>query len=121
MPRTLPPVWADRQSLFQVLLNLVRNSRRALEQASGERALRIHVEHTPARVEVYVADTGPGVARPEILFRPFQPQASATGLGLYLSRALMRSFGGELRYLPTASGATFVAELALASAKETSR
>ena len=34
------------------------------------------------------------------LFRPFQQQAQATGLGLYLSRAFMRSFRGDLRYEP---------------------
>ncbi len=120
VPRSLPPVWADRQSLLQVLLNLVNNSRRALEGAPGERALLLHVRQKPARVEVHVSDTGPGVTHPQALFRPFQQQASATGLGLYLSRALMRSFGGELRHLPTAAGATFVAELTLASAKELS-
>ncbi len=118
LPRTLPPVWADRQSLLQVLLNLVKNSRRALEAAPGERVLRMHIEQRPARVEVHISDTGPGVARPEILFRPFQQQAGGSGLGLYLSRALMRSFGGELRHLPTAAGATFVAELAPASLKD---
>ena len=61
------------------------------------------------------ADNGGGVAHPEHLFRPFQAGAEATGLGLYLSRAFMRSFGGELRYLPIPDGACFVVSLTPAS------
>ena len=34
LPETLPRVWADRHSLMQVLLNLTKNSERALENAS---------------------------------------------------------------------------------------
>jgi hypothetical protein len=57
------------------------------------------------------------VLHPEHLFRPFQPGAQSTGLGVYLSRALMRSFRGELRYEPEPpsgrgqAGSTFVVEL----------
>ncbi len=98
---SLPAVWADRQSLMQVFLNLVKNSERAME-ASLERTLTLTTSHrtgpSPSRVSIRVRDTGTGVEHPELLFKPFQQQASATGLGLYLSRALMRSFSGELRY-----------------------
>jgi len=43
--------------------------------------------------------------------RPFQDGAHATGLGLYLSRAFVRSFGGELRYKPIFGSACFSVEL----------
>ena len=113
VPRRLPLVWADRQSLLQVLLNLVKNSERALQEIpEGERAITFSVEAEPARVVITVADTGPGVPHPEFLFKPFQQQARASGLGLYLSRALMRSFSGDLHYQP-GPGATFLVELAL--------
>jgi PAS domain S-box-containing protein len=106
----LPPVWADRQSLMQVFLNLAKNSERALlNRARRELTLSAHVEKH--RVTVRVQDTGGGVPHPELLFRPFQQQAKVTGLGLYLSRAFMRSFRGELRYEPEADGSTFVVEL----------
>jgi signal transduction histidine kinase len=70
-----------------------------------------------ARVEeqralVLLRDTGEGVSNPDQLFKPFQQLAKATGLGLYLSRALMRSFGGDLRYQSGGGGATFVIEIA---------
>jgi PAS domain S-box-containing protein len=106
----LPPVWADRQSLMQVFLNLAKNSERALlNRARRELTVSAHVERQ--RVTVRVQDTGGGVSHPDLLFRPFQQQAKVTGLGLYLSRAFMRSFRGELRYEPEAEGSTFVVEL----------
>ncbi|MGD0617396.1 MAG: ATP-binding protein [Bryobacteraceae bacterium] len=106
----LPPVWADRQSLMQVFLNLAKNSERALvNRARRELTVSAHVEKH--RVTVRVQDTGSGVSHPDLLFRPFQQQAKVTGLGLYLSRAFMRSFRGELRYEPEAEGSTFVVEL----------
>ena len=128
----LPLVWADRQSLMQVFLNLVKNSERAME-TSEQRILTIATsladELSPARVRVRVSDTGTGVLHPDLLFKPFQQQASATGLGLYLSRALTRSFSGELRYEPTREepgssplahsiGASFVVELKASSSQE---
>ncbi len=118
VPRTLPAVWADRQSLLQVLLNLLKNSRHALEEPQErERAIALRVQSDGGRVTIAVSDTGPGVLYPEFLFRPFQQQARTTGLGLYLSRALMRSFSGDLHYrqTPPGTGATFVVELLAAS------
>ena len=118
VPRTLPAVWADRQSLLQVLLNLLKNSQHALEEPQErKRAIALRVESGGGRVTIAVSDTGPGVPYPEFLFRPFQQQARTTGLGLYLSRALMRSFSGDLHYRQGApgAGATFVVELLAAS------
>lgn len=106
----LPLVWADRPSLMQVFLNLITNSTRALSRKENRR-LSIVARTEDDEVRVEVSDTGGGVAHPEYLFRPFQAGAEATGLGLYLSRAFMRSFGGELRYVPLAGGACFIVNL----------
>jgi len=107
----LPMVWADRQSLLQVLLNLTRNSERAM---AGEtvRELAITAMRERQRVIIRFRDTGCGVADPDQLFRPFQRQAMHTGLGLYLSRAFMRSFRGDLRYAPEPAGSSFIMDLA---------
>jgi signal transduction histidine kinase len=107
---SLPAVWADRQSLMQVFLNLTRNSERALRDRA-RRVLTVRASAGAARVSVRFQDTGCGVSNPERLFRPFQQQAQATGLGLYLSRAFMRSFRGDLRYEPEPDGSSFVVEL----------
>ena len=63
------------------------------------------------RVIVRFSDSGPGVLCPEAVFQPFQPGAQGTGLGLYISRALIRSYGGELRLEAENSGACFAVEL----------
>jgi len=106
----LPLVWADRTSLMQVFLNLITNSTRALSK-KDRRQLVVTARSEGVQVHVEVSDNGGGVAHPEFLFRPFQAGAEATGLGLYLSRAFMRSFGGELRHVPLANGACFIVDL----------
>jgi PAS domain S-box-containing protein len=112
IPPGLPAVWADPHSLMQVFLNLTKNSERAVEGRSAP-LIRIAAKAFPQRVVISLSDNGDGVADPEQLFRPFQQHAQATGLGLYLSRALMRSFGGDLRHQPApGGGATFLVELA---------
>ena len=116
IPEKLPAVWTDRHSLLQVFLNLAKNSRRALEGADVKRIdISVAMEH--AIVSVRVCDTGPGIAPTEKLFQPLQKGADATGLGLFLSRAFVRSFGGDLRYEPEAQGCCFVIELAVSPAE----
>jgi len=117
----LPVVWADRQSLMQVFLNLTKNSERALLN-QPRRELSVTARVDQQRVVIRFRDTGCGVGEPERLFRPFQHGAQATGLGLYLSRAMTRSFRGDLRYEPEPQGSSFVVELSPAiseSMKET--
>jgi PAS domain S-box-containing protein len=108
----LPTVWADRQSLMQVFLNLVRNAEAAM-RASETRQLTVSASVAARRVTIRIADTGTGVSNPERLFRPFQGQDRSGGLGLFLSRAFMRSFRGDLRHEPTPVGATFVVDLSV--------
>ena len=106
----LPLVWADRPSLMQVFLNLINNSIRALSKRD-DGSLSINAKADGNQVLVEFADNGGGVAHPENLFRPFQDGAESTGLGLYLSRAFLHSFGGDLRYRPLPAGACFIVNL----------
>jgi two-component system, LuxR family, sensor kinase FixL len=106
----LPLVQADHHSLLQVFVNLARNSREALETAE-RRELCISAELESDLVVVRFRDTGPGVAHPEELFKPFQPGAHSFGLGLYISRAILRSHGGGLRYESPPAGCCFAVEL----------
>jgi two-component system sensor kinase FixL len=113
IPEKLPSVWANRHGLLQVLLNLTKNSRRALEGA-GLKRINVSVAVGHGIVSIRVSDTGPGIASSEKLFQPLQKGADSTGLGLFLSRAFMRSFRGDLRYDPELPGCCFVIELAVA-------
>jgi len=117
VPAGLPLVQGDHLSLLQVFLNLARNSQRALEEAA-RKDLAVEVSCGGEMVTVRFRDTGGGVRAPERLFQPFQAGAEEAGLGLYVSRAMLRSCGGDLRYEPQPGGACFVAELAAADAQE---
>ncbi len=114
---TLPEVLADRPSLMQVFLNLIKNSERAL-RIQPRKDLCITAELIGPRVLLRFVDTGSGVRNPEDLFKPFQQRAESTGLGLYLSRAFMRSFQGDLRFEPARTGACFIVELSTWQEKE---
>jgi two-component system sensor kinase FixL len=110
----LPVVWGDRYGLLQAFLNLARNSQRAM-QGSAEKALTVSAS-AAGTVRVRFADTGPGVDFPERLFRPFQRAPGGTGLGLYVSRSILRSFGGDLVHEPSDRGCCFVVTLLPAGA-----
>jgi C4-dicarboxylate-specific signal transduction histidine kinase len=114
IPEHLPLVQADRPSLLQVLLNLTKNSQRALESVP-RKFIEISVLPTPNGVSIRFTDNGPGIPAGRKLFQPLQKGADATGLGLYLSRAFMRSFRGDLRHDPSHPGCSFVLELATAA------
>lgn len=110
IPETAITVWAERHGLLQAFLNVAQNSHRAVQRASA-RCLDISVLSRGNRVIVHFRDSGPGVPNPEKLFRPFQEDASGSGLGLYVSRFILRSYGGDLRFEPGSSGACFAVEL----------
>ena len=114
----LPLVSADRYGLIQVFLNLVKNSQRAME-ASDQRQLTISAVSERQSVVIRFEDTGHGVVAPDELFQPFQKQAVATGLGLYVSRAILRTFRGDLHYEPRDMGCCFAVSLVpVATARE---
>lgn len=104
---------ADRDHLFRVLTNLVRNAVQAIEsqggEATGEVTIRAGREGTSVRI--MVSDTGPGIpARARAhLFQAFQGSArkGGTGLGLAIAHELVHAHGGTLSLVPSARGATF--------------
>jgi len=110
IPVDLPLVQADHHGLFQVFLNLARNSQNAISTA-GVRELSVEACAERDVVAVRFRDTGGGVANPDDLFKPFQSGGNSTGLGLYISRAILRAHGGDLRYESEAGGSCFTVEL----------
>jgi len=105
-----PLALGDHQGLIQVLMNLSRNSIRAME-GRPERRLTLRVSCDELNVYLRVIDTGPGMADPGKAFQPFQPGADASGLGLFVSRAIVRACHGELYLEPSAGGCTMVIKL----------
>ena len=104
LPEGLPGVRGDERRLRQALQHLVNNAVK-FTGAGGE--VRITTERDGAAGDLLlkVCDTGIGIAEAD-LDRVFEPFASTdtgpnrrfpgSGLGLYVSRALMRAHGGEL-------------------------
>jgi signal transduction histidine kinase len=103
---------ASAGPLNQVFLNLLDNALRA-----GADSLWIQVVDADERLQIRIADNGPGLPSrdAERVFDPFyttRKGGSGTGLGLYLSRRLVTDQGGSLWYEPRpGGGATFVVEL----------
>lgn len=110
-------VIADRVQIQQVLINLMRN---AMEAMRDSKVKELTVTTRPApddRLEIEVADTGPGIAddiAPN-LFQPFvTSKANGMGVGLSISRRIIESHGGELTVRRNeAGGATFTFTLPL--------
>jgi len=106
----LPTVRADRSGLLQVFLNLAKNSTSAL-QDRYDGQISIAVYEISGTVVIRISDNGPGISSAERLFQPFQPGATSTGLGLFVSRAMIRTFGGELHHRQQPGDCSFIVEL----------
>lgn len=108
VPVGLPKVAADAHGLLQIFLNLCQNSLRAVSKG-GSPWLTVSVQTQDEDVVVTVTDAGPGIASPDRLFQLHPPDSASegSGLGLYISRALARSFGGELAYVSQGEGTRF--------------
>jgi CheY-like chemotaxis protein/two-component sensor histidine kinase len=118
----LPEVIADADQIGQVVLNLLVNAQQALaigtSDASGARRVRLTTgvesrrDNREPRIWLRVADTGPGVpvALHDKIFEPFfttKPEGIGTGLGLAVSRSLVREHGGQLGLESAQGGAVF--------------
>ncbi len=99
-------VIAQRYGLLQVFLNLAQNALRAMLNEPG-RVLRVTATMEQSRVVIRFHDSGHGVADPRYLFQPFQRGAQMVGLGLYVSRAMVRDFLGDLTNEPVDNGCCF--------------
>ncbi len=110
----LPPLLLDQEQMQRVLLNLVDNALASLT-AGGEIRLSATAKPQGERVELVVADTGPGIPDRDKA-RVFEPYYSTkrggTGLGLAIVHSIIADHGGHIRVednLP--HGARFVIDL----------
>jgi signal transduction histidine kinase len=113
------PIPAKR--LEQLVVNLVRNALRAVQQGGGTR-VALFVCREGERVAVGVEDDGPGIARAELprVFERFyrgssgRDAAVGSGLGLTIARRIVEASGGEIAAEPVEPrGVRIVARLPL--------
>lgn len=104
-------VFVNRVQLQQVVINLVKNAVEAM-QGSPVRILRVTAAPTtdmPGKVEVIVADSGPGLD-PDMsrtLFTPFSTtKARGMGVGLSISQTIVEGHGGRIWAAPSSWGGT---------------
>ncbi len=121
----IPHVRGDATGLEQVFVNLLGNAIDALAERAGARRITLTSGVSGDGVAIAVADSGGGVA-PEIagdLFKPFTTTKGprGSGLGLHLSRRIVRAAGGTLTLdsaAPKGGGARFVVTLPQAAGRE---
>lgn len=111
-----PLVMAERNSLLQVLLNLLSNAGHSLAESRTSNETKTprvtlsigNVDENGYR-SLQVIDNGPGV-RPQDINRLFEPYftckepGQGTGLGLSISLFIINGFLGKLQYSPNPEG-----------------
>jgi len=102
-PTNIPAVFADRNRLMQILMNLLSNAIRFTPEGGT-----VTLEATTLNpfVVCSVADTGPGIPQEQLgklftkfeqLTQPTADQRRGTGLGLAISKELVQLHGGSIR------------------------
>ncbi len=109
----LPPVMADRNSLKQVFLNLVKNGVEAMTEGGDLRIVTRQISsqlvegpaddaaESVGYAEIVISDTGPGIAN-EVKTRLFEPLVSTksgnhAGLGLSIVHSVIQSLDGTIQ------------------------
>ena len=131
---SLPDVWAERDKLLRVFLNLIQNACEALQPSGGRILIRtyfdgfLRVRNTAGKdqalpVHVEVIDDGPGL-NPEIAQNAFEPFVSGrkngTGLGLALVSAILNDLGGWITFKSEPGKTVFRVSLPVAPANGSS-
>ena len=109
-PSGFPKVYADPDKVEQVLTNLVENACKY----GSPRGLRIVGGVDDGKVSVAVSDRGEGIPAADLpkvftkFFRRSEGRPTGSGLGLWISRGLVESHGGDLTAESApGSGSTF--------------
>jgi len=91
---------ADESQITQVLVNLVKNAVEALKP-DEKGSVKIKISHTDNKTNIDVCNNGeliPQEVIPNIFIPFFTTKNSGTGIGLSISRYIMRLHGGNLKH-----------------------
>lgn len=96
-------VFADREQLILVFNNLLKNALQAIP-STREGEIEIRIESTEKQVRIFIKDNGKGISDDvkEKLFTPnFTTKSTGMGLGLSISRNIIRMAGGDITFETT--------------------
>ncbi len=121
---SLPEIYADRASLVQAFLNLLRNSVEAFNNESGNIEIRTRVDrqitigHQRHRqvIRVDIKDNGRGVPdeiKEQIFYPMVTGRAEGTGLGLSIAQDIAGQHGGLIEYVSEPGNTCFSVYLPL--------
>jgi signal transduction histidine kinase len=104
-------IFGYKNEFEQVIVNILSNSKDVLIN-SEERAVKIEIFRETESVQISISDTGGGILE-ENLQRVFEPyfttkeQGKGTGIGLYMSQAIIKNMGGKIDVRNLEKGAEF--------------
>ena len=109
-------LFGDKQRIYQVLFNLVNNALKFTENGT----ITIAIEKQKNNAVITVTDTGMGIdseIQPRIFYKFATKSNSGTGLGLFISKAIVEAHGGHIQASNNldGKGATFWFNLPLIS------
>jgi PAS domain S-box-containing protein len=108
LPKTIF-IHADENLTMQVLINLVKNAIEAVEPNNREKIVISAGKYEPDKFSLMIANTGqpiPAAVLPHIFIPFFTTKASGSGIGLSVSRYIMRLHGGKLQHATSKDGMT---------------
>lgn len=114
MQREMPSIYADRENIRQVIVNIVQNGIDALPR-DGKMNISIWYDQINDLIKMEFKDNGNGI-KPEYLDKIFEPffttKDNGSGLGLAISHKIIENHCGKLfAFNNLDGGATFVIEL----------
>ena len=114
----LPSVCVDRHKVLQILINLIRNAKHAVEELDTERKqMMVHAGMaSPGIVRISIRDNGVGIPQEnltKIFNHGFTTKKDGHGFGLHSGANAAREMGGSLMALSggPGQGAEFILEL----------
>ena len=104
-------VYADREQIGQVFVNILRNALQALEgRQDADIIVMLNALYSNDEIQISFSDNGPGIpedVQPRI-FRPsFTTKSNGNGLGLAISKRIIEGTGGRITFESSDKGTTF--------------
>jgi signal transduction histidine kinase len=106
-------IFADKQKIQQVFINLLKNS---LDALGDKGTIRIRAWQHQAELKISLSDDGPGIPKQiqKKIFDPFfttKDTGQGSGLGLFIAHDIIIQHGGSISIATTGEGTAFIIKL----------